>query len=302
MPPVAPAQQTQASPTTALPTQTESQKPIEPSSIDLVKRAASIPQQEQKPQANEAPKVSLTMDEVKDPAARAILEKKLAEANTAISKTFGEIGADKAKYMQEVETLRKQLEASTNKKFTSRDVQDLLQRPDFVQAATELQASIAPQGVSTEAWSSWSPEEKQAFQRQQQEVQALRAQLDSQQHSQVISQADEQLKVQYPDYDSSKVNDFYRRAERNELNPTELREAVYWAINGKNLVSRAYNMGQEDKNSNLKEQLNGLSPQGINMTPTTQVVVERKPGERTSSAFSQHAHKVLEMLRNQPRK
>ena len=266
----------------------------------LVKRAASVAQTT--PPAAEAPKVTLDTNDVKDPVAKQILEKKLEEANRAIAESFGKVGQEKSKYIAEVETLRKQLEANTNKRYTTADVQALLQRQDFVEAATQLQTQLAPQGVSQETWSSWTPEEKHAFQQQQAKTQQLEQTLMQMQQSQVLSQADIELKQEYPDYDVTKINGFYQKAYANELTPRQIREAVYWATNGKDLVERAYTLGKQDGNSNTQEKLSGLSANGLNITPTTITSVERKPGERSSQAFSSHAHSVLNMLRNLPRK
>lgn len=305
MPPTLVQQPTPTQVQPAAPVSTpEAVKPTETPVIkeeSILKRAAT--KQEPgptTPQVEEMPKVTLSIDEVKDPVARQILQKKLEEANKGISEAFGKVGAEKSKYIQEVETLRKQLESQTNKRYTTSDVQALLQRQDFVQAATELQNSIAPQGVQQDTWSSWTPEEKQAFSRQQQETDSLKQQLFAMQQSQVQSQADGELKTEYPDYDSGKVNEFYQRAYTNQLTPKQLREAVYWATNGKELVGRAYELGKQDKSTFIQEKLNGISPNGVNITPTTMNAVEKKDGQRSSTTFSSHAHKVLDMLRNMP--
>lgn len=282
----------------------ESTKPqeapkLETKSDDLIKRVAAV-QAPEKPKSE--PKVSISLEDVKDPQARQMLEAKLAEANAAISKTFGEIGAEKSKYIQEVESLRKQLEASTKRTYTVRDVEELLQRPDFIQSANELQSKIAPQGVAQETWSSWTPEEKQAFQRQQDETRTLKAQLEAMQQSQVLSQVDGELVGEFPDYDPKQINEFYQKAQSNQMSPKDIRRAVYFATNAEKLISRAYELGRQDNKTTIQEKVNGMSSSGLNITPTTMASVERRPGERSSSAFSSHAHKVLDMIKNMPKK
>lgn len=264
----------------------------------VIKRAASTQPAPAATPSNEAPKVSVSLDDVKDPVARQILEKKLEEANRGVSEAFGKIGAEKSKYLLEVEKLK----AEVGRPWTPERLQQELSRQDFIQSATTLQNSVAPQGVDQEAWSSWTAQEKQAFQGQQSETRALKAQLEFMQQSQVLSAVDTDLKTEYPDYDPARVNEFYQKAQQNQFSPKEMREAIYWATNGKALVERAYALGLTDKATTVQEKINGMSHNGLNMTPTTSNTVERKPGERSSNVFASHGHKVLEMLRTMPRK
>lgn len=268
----------------------------------VLKRAATVPTNSAgtalPPTGNEPPKVAISIEDIKDPIARQILEKKLEEANKGISEAFGKVGAEKSKYLQEIEKLK----AETNRGWTPERLQQEINKQDFMQSATTLQNSLAPQGVQQDTWSSWSQEEKQAFQNQQRETQMLRAELQSMQQSQTLTAVDIELKQEYPDFDSVKVNQFYQKAQQNQLSPREMREAVYWATNGKALVERAYELGKSDKTTINQERVNGISPNGVNMTPTVGNTVERKPGERSGNAFARHGHGVLDMLRAMPKR
>lgn len=275
--------------------------PKEVTAGDIIKRATTPkPAATGEPQVSDAPKVSVSLDDIKDPVARQILEKKLQEANQGIAKTFGEIGAEKQKYLKEVEALRQQLNAQTNKRYTTRDVQDLLSRPDFVQAATELQQSVAPQGYTQESWSALSPEDKALLNSQRQETDSLKQQLTQMQQSQVISQVDARLRETYPDYDPAQIDSFYQRAASQQMTVDEVREAIYLGQNAKRLISQAYEFGRQD--NPIKDKVAGISQMGLNVTPTSGNTVERKPGERSSNVFSAHAHRVLEMLKANPQK
>lgn len=297
--PVSTPQQAQVVVATPAPAPTPEAKPEE----SILKRTIAAAQAPQPAATNEPPRVAISIDDVKDPVARQILEAKLAEANKGISEAFGKIGSEKSRYMSELDQVRKQLEAETNKRYTVSDVEQLLNRPDFIESAQQLQSRIAPQGVTQEAWSSWTDQEKQAFHRQQQETQSLKQQLEFMQQSQVMAAVDNELKSEYPDYDPAHVNEFYRKSQQNLLTPKQIREAIYWATNGKDLVSRAYELGTKDGKTNFTEKVNGLSPNGgLNVTHTNSNSVDRKPGDRSSSVFSSHAHRVLDMIKSLPKR
>lgn len=264
----------------------------------VIKRAAAIPTPAPSTNGNEPPKVSISMDDVKDPLARQILEKKLEEANKGVSEAFGKVGAEKSKYLQEIEKLK----AETNRPWTPERLQQEINKQDFIQSATSLQSSLAPQGVPQETWSALSPEDKQLILQAKQEAALARQEVFQMQQSQVLTTVDTELKQEYPDYDSAPINAFYQKAQSNQLTPKEMREAVYWAINGRKLCERSYELGRQDNKTTIQEKINGISPNGLNITPTMGNTVERKPGERSGNVFAAHGHKVLEMLRSMPRK
>lgn len=274
-----------------------------PSSAELFKRIAESSTKKDATSSDtttaqqEAPKVSVSLDDVKDPAARQILEKKLQEANLGISKTFGELGVEKQKYVKEAETLRRQLESATNQPWTPQRVQELLNRQDFVQAAQTLQATVAPNGWqgSQEDWSNLNQQEKAQFQNVVQETSLLRQQMGQMLQSQV----DSQLKTKYPDYNPQEVDDFMRRAQANQLTPEEIREAVHLAKNAHRYIQQAYEFAMQDKTINLNEKLNGttsIGSTGLNITPSS-TTPERKPGERSGTHFSRVAWDNLQKLK-----
>jgi hypothetical protein len=251
------------------------------------------------------PSISITMEDVKDPIARQILEKKMAEANKGISEAFGKVGAEKSKYIQEVDKIKSELEKvrrESNQPWTPQRLQQELNKQDFVQSATTLQSQVAPQGMAQETWSALTPEEKQSIVATQQKTTMLEQQLAAMQQSQVMSSLDSELKQEYPDYEPSQIREFYQKAQSNQISTKDMLKSIYYATNAEKLISRAYELGRQDRESTIKEKITGISPMGINATPTTSVDVEHKPGERSSRMFSQHAYRVLEMIKNMPKK
>lgn len=255
----------------------EAVKPVEIKSEDLIKRASSITPQETP--TNEAPRVSVSLDDVKDPVAKQILEKKLAEANAAIAKTFGEVGADKAKVLQEVDRLK----AEMTKPWTPQRLQEELRRQDFVQSAQQLQASVAPPGWegTHDEWSALNTSEKQQFQN----LVTNQSHLTQQMATLLQSQVDSVLKTKYPDYDPVSVDDFIRKASAGQIPPDQIREFVHKAMNAERWVKQAYGFAMQDKAVNLQEKINGSTTMGITAS-LTQEKPTKAAGESDRTFFS----------------
>lgn len=277
----------------------EAVKPSEVTAENIIQRSSARPPVSQTPANAEAPRVTVSMDDIKDPIARQIIEKKLHEANAGIAKTFGEMGADKLKYVKEAETLRKQLESSTNQSWTPQRVQELLNRPDFVQAAQTLQTTVAPQGWqgSTEEWSALNSNEKAQFQGVLNSQRAL----ESQMGQMLQSQIDATLRTKYPDYSSKEVDDFIREAQGGSVSPDRIREAVHLALNAPRYIKQAYDFALQDKTATITEKLNGATQLGLNVTPS-QAPVAKNTGERSGSHFSRMAWQNLLNLKGAPQK
>lgn len=257
---------------------------IEAPKEDILKRVATnatVP--------NDAPKVSVSMDDIKDPAARQVLEKRLAEANASISKTFGEVGADKAKLMKQVE----QLQAELNQPWTPQRLQQHLNKQDFRQSAESLQAQAAPNGWegSQAEWSTLTPGEKQQFQN----LVASQNNLTQQMNQMLQSQVDIQLKTKYPDYDPSEVDSFYRESAEGRVAPDRIREMIYKALKYETHINRAVEITKADKLALNQERVNGMA---INTSPTTLSAnkPEKQAGESTQSWLSKVTKWNLEQV------
>src|SRR5258706_6513635 len=212
-PQAAPQPQTPSTPASPVP-QPQTPATPEPS---LLQRLTMIPAQGQITQV-ETPQVTVQTDDLKDPQARQVLENRLKEANLKISKTFGEIGAEKAKLMKQIEDLNQKV--ATAQTWTPQRLQEELRKTDFVQSAQTLQAQVAPQGWegSHEEWSALSDYDKQRFNSVLQQQNTL-----SQQMNQLLlTQVDAQLKTKYPDYDSTKVDSFIRDASEGRVPPDQI--------------------------------------------------------------------------------
>lgn len=259
MNPQAPTQP-QAAPAT---TEGTSVQPI--TANDIIQRQAKEPKAT--PQAE--PAVKLSLDDVKDPAARQILEAKMKEANDAISRKFGEIGGEKAQLLREMETLKNEM----NKPWTPSRIQELMNRPDFIQAAQQAAQVSAPENWTgtNDQWSNLSQSEQAQFRQLAQSQKALEAQLTQMQ----LSQVDEKLRTRFPDYNPQDVDTFIKDALDGRISNDQLREFVYKAKNFDRHVEESYKYGLKDRNGNIQEKLNGSTNLGLSST-----LAEEKPTKK----------------------
>lgn len=264
---------------------------------DLNQRLAATPAAPQAPQApqDQTPSVEISLDDIKDPVQKSIVQKhleaKLKEANEKIRKTFGEIGNEKARLMREAEEAKKQLDNFKNKRFSPQDVQELINRPDFVQAVQSYEQQMPPQGwqKSPEDWSALSDNDKQMVAQALAESRATRAQLNQMQMSSLHTE----LRTAYPDYNMAEIEEVINRANSGQMSQKEIFELTYKARKFDDKVKEAYRLGWEDRNKNIGERVNGASySNGIQTTPSEQPL-ERKPNEPTRSFFKRIAERNL---------
>lgn len=240
---------------------------------------------------NEAPKVTVSIEDVKDPVARQILEKRLAEANASIAKTFGEVGADKAKLLKQVEDMQSRL----NQGWTPQRLQQELNKQDFINSAQSLQAQAAPTGWDgTQAeWSSLTPGEKQQFQN----IVASQQTLTQQMNQMLQSQVDQQLKTQFPDYDPSQVDSFYKESFEGRVGQDRIREMIYKALNYEKHINRAVELTMQDKLALNQERVNGMA---LQTTPASisPNAPEKQPNESTQQWLSRKVKWTLGQIGN----
>lgn len=265
------------------------QEPAKATQDDLLKRLATS-NISQAPPTLDAPQVNVEMADLKDPASRQVLETRLKEANAKISKTFGEIGAEKAKLMKEIEDLK----SKANPNWTPQRLQEELRRQDFIQSAQQLQAQVAPQGWegSHEEWSALSDNDKQRIQ----SVISNQNQLTSQMNQLLMSQVDSQLKTKYSDYDSQKIDQFIQDAQTGRVPADQMREFVHLAMNAKRYSEQAYNFGLSDRNTNVQEKMNGATNMGLNTTLSEDKPM-RQPNEHSRSYLSRLTNWNLDRIK-----
>jgi len=193
-------------------------------------------------------KESIKFDDIKDPKARALAEKRIKELEAGFNKKY-----------EKIAEIRKDLESkinqATNRQWTQEELDRALKDPSFVQLVQARQqqaaASAAPatwEG-STEEWSALTPEEKQQFAQ-------LNNRLSAQEqimHDMLKTQEDQKLKELYPDFDPRVVDQIQQDLLAGRVQAT--REHLWKIANFESAVQRAYRLGLQDRGSNLNEKL-----------------------------------------------
>lgn len=268
---------------------------------DLSKRLSTPstqqPQQQQ-PQEPDSPRVEISIDDIKDPVQKSIVQKhleaKLKEANDKIKRTFGELGTEKTRLMGQIDQLNKQLDQVKNKQFTVGDIPQLINRPDFVQAVQTYQQQLAPDGWSKtqEEWSALSDNDKQLMQQALSESRATRAQLNQMQ----MSSYHTDLKTQYADYNPNEVEDLITRANSGQLSQKEIFELTYKALKADEKARAAYQMGWEERNKLNSDRMNGATLSSGVQTTTSEEPLQRNQDEKTRSFFKRIAERNLSRI------
>lgn len=257
-------------------------------------------QKEASPAQDGPTPIEISLDDIKDPVQRSVVQKaletKLKQANDAISRKFGEFGAEKSKLLQEKQAIELQLEQAKNKHFTVQDIQQMVNRPDFIQAAQAYQQQLAPEGwnKSAEEWSNLSESEKSMVANALREAQSAKAQVSQMQ----LSHLHNELRSQYTDYNPAEVESIITRANTGQMTQKEIFELTYKALKAEEMAKRAYQLGYQDSQSVTREKVGGASmPNGI-QTQVSSESLQRLPNEPSRSFFKRVAEKSLASVMN----
>ena len=222
------------------------------------------------------------LDKVQTPEeARAYAEKAYKSLQSGFNSKF-----------QQLAELRKSLEAQTE--WSSDRVRNLLNDPKFVQAAQEV-AGVSQQTDGIDDYSALTEAEKKQLQAMQSQVQSL-----ANQNSQLLKeQQDKANTAKYNNYNPTAVDVLTQDLLSGKANAT--REHIWKVIDYDDAVKRAYEMGRNDRQSNLKENMNAVSPEGRTMASGTGL--SREQNESNKNFLKRIMIKNMETLsrRTQPK-
>lgn len=256
---------------------------------DIIKQVGSIKPEAEKSDEPTLPPVNL--DEIKDPQARAYLEKRIKEMESGLNKKFMDV-ASKSK---EADRIKAEYEAKLNAPYTPQRIQELLQRPDFVQSAQTLQQMAPPTNFegNQEQWSNLSEGEKQRIQN----AESLSRQTQSQLNQILMLQIDQRISNRFPDYDSKAVDGFFKEAYEGRVPDEQLREMIHKALNFDRYVTNAYKYRMEDDATLNKDKINGVSHVGLE-TQFSDEKPKIEKGERPRDFFRRLANFNMNRLQN----
>lgn len=246
---------------------------------DILKRASSeLAESKPSVASEELPQLG-SLDDIKDPIARALVEKKYKDLLSGYNKKFEQLAEERKTLAREKEKLAQP--------WTPERVNQLLSDPKFVESAQSIAEQRAPQQWqgSSEEWSALAPQEQQAFKMMQNQVQSLMLQQSQSQ----VKEIDNELKSTYPDYDPEMINGFAQKYDRGEIDTRGLRELVYKGLNFEKAVERAYQLASKDRNGIISDKMNASSQASAISTTTVGDKPVMEKGESSAKFFSRLA-------------
>lgn len=217
-----------------------------------------------------APIETPKFDDIKDPVAKALVEKRLKELESGYNKKY----EDLANKRKEAEALKAQQDVWNQEKLDR-----ALKDPTFVSLVQARQQQVASQQApatwegSSEEWSALTSEEKQQFAQLNN-----RLNVQEQMMSQMLkSEEDLKLKQTYPDYDPGVVDRIQQDLMAGRMQAT--REHLWKVANFETAVERAYRLGLQDRKLEINDKFNAsTSPSNRSVTPAGEIPEEVKKG------------------------
>ena len=208
------------------------------------------------------------------------------QSDPSLKKYYQSMLTDYQKKTTELSEQRKQVElqkASAN--WTPERIQQLMNDPQFVQAAQQVAATQNPpnSGLTDQEYSALTDKEKAQLNSMQSELQQMRLQNYQMQQR----QQDEQLKSKYANYAPDIVDTTIHKLVSNQVAAT--REDIWKVVDYNDAVQRAYELGRQDRIAENNEKQQSLSFEGVNATPQSKVP-EPEKGESGPNFFKRLAN------------
>jgi len=202
-------------------------------------------------------KGNVKFDDIKDPLARALAEKRLKELESGFNKKYEQV----ANLRKELESKAAQINAP--RQWTPDELDRALKDPAFIQLVQARQqhasSNMPPANFdgSADEWSALTPQEKQAVVSAQNTAQTALDEVSALKYQLSRTEEDSKLKTSYPDYDPKVVDQIQQDLATGRLQAT--REHLWKVANFESAVERAYRLGLQDRKLQVTEKLNASS-------------------------------------------
>lgn len=246
---------------------------------DLITKISQFKKQEQSLPSNDPELANFDfkkIENIKDPEARGLLIQYYKDEQRKFTKKFQDLSSE-----------RKALEAERNTPWTPERINSLLADQSFLQAAKQ----VTDQSQSPTGQDSLLNEDEKARLAKVSALETELQQIRMQNMQSTIAQKDTELKTRFADYDPVIVDSGIRDLSR--LQPQEIREHVWKAVNYEKDVKTAYEMGRQEKNSSTQEKIKSLTSVYGNANPADNLPTREK-GESSQDYFLKLASKRLE--------
>lgn len=231
---------------------------VQPKSDDLLKRVSTFMD------TNDPSKTGVPVDDdfhfdineiqkIENPEAREMAEKAYKSFQKGFNKKF-----------QELADLRKKLEVSGDQRWTTDRIQQLINDPEFLQAAQSFAGTTnnpSGSGLTDEEWSALNDKERAQLMTMQSKIN----QLEQANHMALKSQQDAHLKQTYANYDATKVDSLLNDMRSGRVQAT--REHIWKVIDYERAIERAYSLGKQDGQQGNVDRVNASSIDGTIAQP-----------------------------------
>ena len=187
-----------------------------------------------------------------------------------LSKYYKSMQSVMVKRTQEAADLRKKADETMKQAstWTEERLRRELNNPDFVKVAQVVaqQQNPSNSGLTDQEYSALTDKEKAQLQLANQRI----ANLEMQNWQMLQKQQDETLKSKYANYNSDYIDTTVNQLVRGEVKAD--REVVWKALDYDDAVRRAYELGKQDRQMEVKEKTNSMSlSSGFQATPLSEV-------------------------------
>lgn len=227
---------------------------------DLITKVAQFQKaQTQKPATYDPNDIGFDYKEIesiKDPIAKEIAIKAYKSMQAGVTKKFQEVALTR----KDLETKIADMQTWTPEKVNNY----LLNNPSFLQAAQQIAGQNTQQnpnngGLTDEQYSALTDREKAELA----QLPTLKDEINKLKQVNIhaiLAQVDSQLQTKYSDYNPSAINNGL--SELSRLQPHELREVAYKALNHDEHVKAAYEMGRQEALQLNQTRVNFVSVNG----------------------------------------
>ena len=264
-----------------------------PPQEDIISRATKVdlPKVEVKSETPQEEKFDYkeyeqTLNSIKDPTQKAILEKAYKSFQSGFNKKF-----------QDLADIRKQFESKSQEttKWTPEKLQQEINKTDFIESAKAVMEIQAPvnSNLTDSEYSMLSENEKAKIKQLDSEIQSLKKlnqQTLIQNQQENMKRLDESLKTKYANYDPNAIDIITDDLMQNRVQAT--REHIYKAYYHDENVRRAYELGRQDERSGISVKKDSASLP--NSTANRKVEpLEPEKGENSLTYFKRIAIKNM---------
>lgn len=195
-------------------------------------------------------------------------------------KAYKSMQGDYTRGKQELANLRKDLESKTNENWTPDRIQQLLNNPQFVQAAQQIVPTQNPanSGLTDEEYSALSEPEKAKISMLENKINHL----EQMNFNATLSQKDAQLMAKYDDYDPKAISNAIR--DLSQIPAHELREHVYKSYTHDKHMQEAYELGKQEALKLNQQKASAISQSGYSTTSVGDVP-KREQAESSENFF-----------------